>query len=153
MGWQGRTVAGIAAGLTVGLLAGAFIWSGGESISQARGGENFLWNQANAQAAGFGQPETQRISLADLKPFPEETKCETPAAKARTVAPLPVRQVGAIPGGLRMPIPKRPEKKASPDIAAAASSKSTVAEKENYSSKISFIGGGNIDFGSVRQGE
>ena len=153
MGLQGRTVAGIAAGMTVGLLAGAFIWSGGESNSQAGERENFLGSQESVQAAGPGQVETQRISLADLKPFPEETKHETPAAKAGTVAPLPVRQVGSIPGGMRMPIPKRPEKKASPDIATAASSKSTAVEKENYSSKISFIGGGNIDFGSVRQGE
>ena len=153
MGWQGRTVAGIAAGLTVGLLAGAFIWSGGESTSQAGERENFLWSQKSVQAAGPGQAETQRISLADLKPFPEEEKHETPATKAGAVAPLPVRQMGAIPGGLGMPIPKRPEKKASPDIAAAASSKSTVAEKENYSSKISFIGGGSIDFGNVRQEE
>ena len=153
MGWQGRTMAGITAGLTVGLLAGAFIWSDGESNSQARERENFLWNQANAQAAGYGQLETQRISLADLKPFPVEAEHETPVGKTGTVAPLPVRQMGAIPGGLRMPIPKRPEKKVSPDIASAASSKSTAVEKENYSSKISFIGGGNIDFGSVRQGE
>ena len=160
MGWQGRTAAGITAGLTMGLLAGAVIWGTGDSGKEAVNKENLLWSQANAQVSNLsaGQVNIQGITLTDLKPFPAENAnaSKQEAVSAKAVTPLPVRQMGAIPGGLRLPVPQRPEKKAGE--ALLPMEKQTVeskgkqeAEKESYSSKIAFTGGGSIGFG--KQGE
>lgn len=161
MGWQGRTAAGITAGLTLGLLAGALIWGTGESGNEAGSRENLLWSQANAQMANLsaGQGTARGCTLADLKPFPEEgaiASKQEAASSAKAVTPLPVRQMGTIPGGLRLPVPKRPERKA--EEAVLPLEKQTVEgkareenEKESYSSKIAFTGGGSIGFG--KQGE
>lgn len=160
MGMQGKTAAGITAGLTLGLLAGALIWGTGESGKEVGSREYLMWSQANAQMANLsaGQGTARGCTLADLKPFPEEgaIASKQEAASAKAVMPLPVRQMGAVPGGLRLPVPKRHERKAEGAVLplekqAAEGKAREENEKESYSSKIAFTGGGSIGFG--KQGE
>ncbi len=161
MGWQGRTAAGITAGLTLGLLAGALIWGTGESGKEAGNRENLLWSQADAQVASLSavQGNVRGCTLADLKPFPEEgaiASKQEAAASAKAVTPLPVRQMGDSLRGLRLPVPKRPERKAVETVLplekqTAEGKAKQENEKESYSSKIAFTGGGSIGFG--KQGE
>ena len=160
MGWQGRTAAGITAGLTLGLLAGALIWGTGESGNEAGSRENLMWSQANAQMANLsaGQGTARGYTLADLKPFPAESTdtSRQEAASAKAVTPLPVRQMGDSLRGLRLPVTKRPERKAEEAVLpiekqTAEGKDKQETEKESYSSKIAFTGGGSIGFG--KQGE
>ena len=153
-------VAGIAIGAALGLMAGFCVadnlaYHGGEGQPS-----DYPWSRASAHVSGVREPvQAQRMTLANLKPFPEEKAGASAPVKANAAMQLPVRQVaGSLPGGLRVPLPRRPEKNQAGE-AARANSKATgnqgqSANEESYSSRIAFVGGGSIDFdNSLKQGE
>ncbi len=162
MGRKEGILAGIAIGATLGLMAGFCLAGFWENHEEARAIEAYPWNQASAQDyTAMEQGNVPKVALADLKPFPEEGPKGKEAVSGRpvSVAQLPVRQMaGNMPSGLRLPLPKRPERNQAMDTATKQNKtpdkETGSAPKESYSSKIAFVGGGSIDFASnEKQGE
>lgn len=162
MGRKEGILAGIAIGAALGLMAGFCLADSGGHHGEARNKEAYPWNQTSAPlSTGWEQANVTKVSLADLKPFPEEGPKGKEATHGRPVgvAQLPVRQMtGNTPSGLRLPLPKRPERNQAMDTAPKQNQtpdkETGSAPKESYSSKIAFVGGGSIDFASNdKQGE
>ena len=162
MGRKEGIVAGIAVGAVLGMMAGFCLADFGGQHGEGRNKEAYQWNQASASVnTGWEQANVTKVSLADLKPFPEEGQIGKEVTHCRpvSVAQLPIRQMaGNVPSGLRLPLPKRPERNqvmdAAPKQNQTSDKENGSVPKESYSSQIAFVGGGSIDFASDdKQGE